>query len=286
MKILEKYLPYFLILPSLLFFLALIVYPTIFSIYISFFQWDLGRKEYPFIGLMNYIKIFNDSFLFKSFINTIYFIIPAIVLQFLIGLGLALLLNRELKGKRIITLILTMPMVLTPAATSFMWKLIYHPTIGIFNYFLSFIGVPPRQWIFSPSEVILSLIIIDTWQWSPFIMLSLLAGLNSLPRDFFEAASIDGASPLRTLRYITLPLLKPIIITVLFFRSIDLFKTFDIIFLLTGGGPGWSSTTINIYVFLQAFTYLHLGYSSVLAIIVTFILLLIFRTFYKRWGRV
>jgi len=176
-------------------------------------------------------------------------------------------------------------MIMTPIAVGNMWKLMYSPTLGIINYFLSFLGIRGLEWVADPKWALFSLIIVDAWQWTPFLSLVFLAGLISLPREPFEAALVDGASSLKTLRFIIIPLLKPIFIVGLLFRLIDSLRTFDIIYSLTGGGPVRSTETFNIFIYLRAFRDLQIGYSSALTLILLFLIITVC-TLIVRWSRI
>jgi len=164
-------------------------------------------------------------------------------------------------------------MMATPVSIALIWQMMFHPQLGILNYFLSLVGIPPQPWIFSTRSVIPTLAVVETWQWTPFVMLIVLGGLSALPTEPYEAALIDGASRLQTIRYITIPLVWPYIMIAILLRSIDALKAFDIIYVMTQGGPGTASETINIFLYLQAFAFYNIGFSSAVVVIYFFILL-------------
>ena len=164
-------------------------------------------------------------------------------------------------------------MMATPVSIALIWQMMFHPQLGVLNYFLSLLHISPQLWIYSPHSVILTLSIVETWQWTPFVMLIVLGGLAVLPTEPYEAALIDGASRFQTIRYVTIPLVWPYIMTAILLRSIDALKSFDIIYVMTQGGPGTASETINIFLYLQAFAFYNIGISS--AIVVIFFLILV-----------
>jgi multiple sugar transport system permease protein len=158
-------------------------------------------------------------------------------------------------------------MMATPVAVALVWTMMYHPQLGVLNYVLSLVGIGPQEWIFNQNTVIPSLVAVETWQWTPLVMLIVLGGLASMPRDPFESAEIDGANGWQKFRYITLPMILPFIMVAVIIRSIDALKSFDIIFAMTQGGPGTASETINIYLYNVAFSYYDIGYASAIAVV-------------------
>jgi len=166
-----------------------------------------------------------------------------------------------------------MPMMATPVAIALVWTMMFHPQLGVLNYLLSLVGLPPSLWVYDPSTVILTLVMVEVWHWTPLVMLIVLGGLAALPTDPYDSALVDGATSWQMFRYITLPLLMPYIMIVLVIRSIDALKVFDTIFVITQGGPGTASETLNIFLYNQAFQYYHMGYAS--AVVVIFFVLII-----------
>jgi multiple sugar transport system permease protein len=163
--------------------------------------------------------------------------------------------------------IFIMPMMATPVAIALVWTMMFHPQLGVLNYLLSLVGIPPQLWVFHPATVIPSLVLVETWQWTPLVMLIVLGGIAALPTEPYESAQIDGAGMWQMFRYITLPLILPFIFIAAMIRTIDAVKSFDIIFAITQGGPGSASETINIYLYSVAFVYYDLGYGSAIAVI-------------------
>lgn len=262
--------------PTVLFILFFMVFPLVYTVWNSFTDWSLLRgASANFIGFSNYINLITKDKRFQnSVLQTLYFTSLSLSLQVIIGVGLAMFIDfRDYRGKEVIKSILLLPMMVTPVAISMVWLLMLEPTAGIFNFMLRTVGLKEQLWIAGTKTVIPSLAMVDTWKWTPLIMMITLAGLAALPEEPFEAAKIDGATRWQTIRYITLPMLLPIITVAAILRLIDCVKTFDIIYTMTGGGPGFRSETLNIYSYLQSFQYFNLGYASTLLTIFLAIIL-------------
>ncbi|MCL4828107.1 MAG: sugar ABC transporter permease [Caldilinea sp.] len=235
----------------------------------SLHNWQLSSVAQPrFIGLDNFWKLLtNDSRFLGATGRTLLFTLMATSVQLVLGVAMALLFNRQFLGRGFWRALAILPMVTTPVAIALIFVMMMHPTLGVLNYLLQVVGLPPSLWIYSERTVMLTLVMVDTWQWTPLIMLIVLAGLASMPDEPFEAARIDGASRVQVFFYITLPLLRPSIVVAALFRIIDAIKTFDIIFVMTSGGPGYASETINLYLFNTAFSYFDMGYASAIVVI-------------------
>ncbi len=171
-----------------------------------------------------------------------------------------------------------MPMMATPVAIALVWTMMFHPQLGVLNYLLSLVGIPPQAWVFHPASVIPSLVLVETWQWTPLVMLIVLGGLAAIPQEPYESAQIDGANAWQKFRYITLPMIAPFLMVAVIIRSIDALKSFDIIYAITQGGPGTASETINLYLYSVAFAYYDVGYGSAIAV-VFFILIVLLSLF-------
>lgn len=265
---LDRYVRWIFPLPALIFIIAMMIFPLGYTLWNSFTGWSLSAGKPPtFIGLENYFKLFQDERFQGAVIRTIYFTGLAVFVEMILGIAIALLLNRNFRGKRVITSIMLLPMMATPVAIAMVWLLMYEPTAGIINFALKQVGLPKGLWIGGKDTVIPALALVDIWQWTPMIVLICLAGLTALPRDPFESAIVDGASYWQMTWRITLPLLMPTITVAMLLRLIDALKTFDIIYTMTLGGPGFASETLNILTYQYAFYYLHFGYASSLLVI-------------------
>ena len=281
----EKYLPWILLIPIFILLIAVTIYPFIYGIYMSLSMYNF-LAGFKFIGLNNYIKLFHDIRFLHSLWVTFVFVLSAVSLEFIVGLGIALLLNRKFPCKRIFTSLIYIPMIMAPIAVALMWRMLYNADFGPINYFLLSAGVIHRKvaWLSEAKYALPSLIVVDIWQWSPFMFLVLYAGLQSIPLEILEAAQIDGASKWQLFRYLTLPFLSPFIILAFLFRIMDAFKIFDSISVLTKGGPGTSTETVSWLSYLNSFTYFRLGYAAAMSIILFGIIMIITQPLLKKVG--
>ena len=250
--------------PAVVALLAIMVFPSFFNLYISLNEWFATSASPPeFVLFDNYIRLFTEDDVFPAAIGkTLYFTALAVGAEMLLGLGIALVLHREFRGQNLARSAFMLPMMATPAAIALVWVLIYHPTLGVMNYLLYLLGISPQEWLSKSYMVIPSLALVDTWQYTPFVTMVLLAGLIAMPLEPFESARIDGAGPWQMFWYITLPLLRPTLMVAALFRIIDSLKVFDTIYVMTQGGPGRASETLNLYAFRTAFEYFHVGYAA------------------------
>lgn len=264
----ERNIKWIYTMPAVLFVGIMMVFPVGYTLWLSFHEWDMSNVTPPlWVAFENYSMLFQDELFTESLWLTFYFTIAAVLIEMVLGVLLALLMNQHFIGKGLVKTLFLLPMVATPVAVGLVWILIYEPNIGIANIFLQALGIPPQEWLASPDMVMPSLIVIDVWEWTPMIALIVLAGLVSLPKDPYEAAIVDGATKFQTFWHITLPLLKPTLYSAMLLRLIDALKTFDIIYATTQGGPGTSSQTLNIYGYVLGFQYFKIGQASALLMI-------------------
>lgn len=252
--------------PAIIALLFLTVYPFVYNIFLSFSDLKLGG-QLEFIGVSNYLEFFGGDGL-RSLIITLTFVFGTVLISLILGFAFALLVHADVSGKPIFRSILTYPLVISPAAVGLFGLLMWNKDIGIINYVLSVLRLPTSSYLSNPSTALLTIIVTDVWQWSGFVMLVMLAGLVSLPKAPYEAAIIDGASTLQIFRYITLPLMSGSILVAILFRTMDAFKVFDLVYFMTGGGPGSITTVLNLYGYRAAFKYFRMGYSATISIIV------------------
>jgi multiple sugar transport system permease protein len=227
------------------------------------------------VGLQNYVGLLQDARFWNALRVTAVFTVGALGGEVILGTLLALFFNRKFKGKGLVKTIFLFPIAATPVAVSLIWGMMYNYDLGIINVLLKSVGLPALRWLASPSLVIPSLVITDIWQWTPLILLIVLASLESLPLDPFESARVDGANTLQVLIHITLPLIRPAIVVAAMIRSIDAIKTFDLIYVMTQGGPGNASENLNLYIFQKGFSYFRMGQASSLAIVLFAIVLFV-----------
>lgn len=258
--------------PAVLVVAAVIVFPWLFTLYMSTQDWKIGGGP-EFVGLQNFAELFRDTRFLESMGHTLYFTILAVVLPILFGTAAALVFHREFPFRGVLRTIFVMPMMATPVAVALVWTMMFHPQLGVLNYLLSLVGIGPQNWVYSPDTVIPTLILVEVWHWTPLVMLIVLGGLAGLPREPYESALIDGANAWHMFRHITLPLVWPFIMVAIVIRTIDALKAFDTIFVITQGGPGTASETLNIFLYLQAFQFYKIGYAS--AVVVIFFVIVI-----------
>jgi len=246
--------------------LALSIYPLIYSVTISL-QRDTSSGAVW--GLGNFTRLFTDNFFWTAMAHTFVYAVAALTCEFLLGLGLALLLNAQIRGRGFFRASLLVPMMLPPVVVGVVWRLMLNPDFGAINGTLKWFGVSTESltWTASPRLAMLSVIAVDVWQWTPFVFLVLLAGLQAIPQEPYEAALIDGSSRWQTFRHVTLPLLKPAILIVLLLRTMDLLRVFDQIFILTEGGPGFATETISLYIYRTAFRFFDFGYAAAMSFV-------------------
>jgi len=252
----------------LIFVVAIAIYPLAFSFYISFFKYRLTdpNQTRTFLGIANYIDAFHDKQVIKSISNTLAFVFGTVVVEVLLGLGLALLLSGEGRHMRVIRCFLLIPMALPPLVVGLVWKSLYNVDFGVIPYYLKLLGFDMgRGPLGEISTAMPAIILIDVWQWTPLLMIIFLAGIKSLPQQPYEAARVDGANRWQRFWHITLPLLKPTFLVALLLRTVQSFKVFDIIYATTSGGPGTATTVLNYHIFTVGMTFFDMGYAAALA---------------------
>jgi multiple sugar transport system permease protein len=262
------------LLPSVIFVVVMIIFPLGYNLALSFADWSMSSVEPPrFVGLQNYVDLLMSSRFQLSVVRTLAYSGGSLVVEMILGVALALFLNRQFRGKAVVKSALLLPMVMTPVAVGMIWLLIFEPTIGLANYVLKSLSLPKLLWLGSRKTALASLMLVDVWEWTPVIAVITLAGLSALPTEPFESAKVDGANAWQTLWRVTLPMVSSTIVVAMMLRLIDVLKTFDQIYTTTQGGPGFATENTNILGYLQAFQYFRFG--SAAAILVMFFLLII-----------
>ena len=261
--------------PSVLVLMLISLFPFLYGVFLSLTKTSIAKVG-NFIGLTNYANLLTDTRFYNALGLSLFFVVGATFTQLVLGFILALLLDRETLLAKTARLLMTLPMMMTPIVVGIAWRLLYDTDYGLINYLLGVIKLGPVPWLASPSMVMFSLILVDTWQWTPFMMLTILAGLfKTLPIESYEAASIDGASSLAMFRYITLPLLTPVILVAVLVRTMDAFKSFDIFFATTMGGPGTSSEIVSLLAYKMGFRFSHMGYAATIVILLLIVTIVI-----------
>jgi len=255
------------IMPAVVLILLLSIFPLLFSLVLAFMSWDLSRLTggARFIGLGNFVTLVNDARFWNTARVSLTFVIGAVTLEYILGLGVAFLLNQEIRFRRFFRVAFLLPMMLTPAAVAYAGRMLFNEGAGPINDIIKSLGGPQIPWFSNASLALPSLMLLDAWEWTPFVMIVLLAGLQSLPPEVFEAARVDGASEWQTFRHITFPMLLPVSITVVLIRALEAFKLFDIVSVMTGGGPGTATEPVTLYAYLVGMKNGNLGYASAIA---------------------
>ncbi len=256
---------YLFLFPGLVVLLGIIIFPILFTIRLSLSSWDSFFPGLDFIGIENYVRLFTDDPRFwESFFRLSFLSITTVFLQYVIGFGLALLVWNDIKFKRFFRVLFLIPMMTTPVIMTVIWKTFFHESLGPVNDFLSLFDLTPL-WLSDEYLAKVTVIIVEVWQWTPFMFLLLLAGLLSLPKESYLAASIDGAGPIRKFVYVTFPLMAPISIGAIIIRLIEASKIMDTVYVLTSGGPGTSTETSSFYIFIKGLREFQMGYSAALS---------------------
>jgi multiple sugar transport system permease protein/sn-glycerol 3-phosphate transport system permease protein len=276
---------YLLIAPALFGFLAFLVAPVVIVFVLSLFSWNLiGSPQ--FVGLANYRRMFADPQAWHALLNTGYYVLLNIPVQTILALLLALALNRKMRGSRLFRVLFVLPWMAMPVALGVIWNWFFDPRSGIIDHLISLLGFTGPNWLTSTTWAMPVIASVNVWQYTGYTMLFLLAGLQAIPQTVYEAAAIDGASSVQRFFRITLPLLRPAMFFVLVTNVIGSFQQFDTVYVMTQGGPGQSTTTMNYYIYQQAFQLFHAGYAATLSILLFAVILLVtivqFRYFRKR----
>ena len=268
--------PDLLMLPALLATAVIMGFPLVYLCYLSVHKWSLiGFAPPAYVGLGNFADLLDDQRFLDSLWRTFYFTALGVATNLPLGFGIALLLNRDFPGRRVLRALMIFPMVATPVAMGLVWVVMLDPSLGIVRYLLGGIGIAnPPLWLSDPAWVVPSLVMVDAWMWTPMVTLISIAGLAALPGEPFEAARVDGASAWQSFRHITLPLMIPTLMVAAMLRVMDLLKVIDIVFVMTNGGPGHASETINLYNYLVALSYDKVGYGAAVALVLFAIVVL------------
>jgi multiple sugar transport system permease protein len=273
----RQWVGYAFLAPAAILLLALVIYPTIFTLVKSLHYYQLFRpNDERYVGLGNfYFLLFKDEQFWQSLRLTFVFTTMSVGIEFIIGGGLAVWMFRYADSTKVLRLIFMIPMLMAPVVVSLVWRYMYDPSSGVINAGLRGLGLPTLNWLYDPSTALLSVMIADIWQWTPFVFIVLFAGMMALPKDILEAARLDGATYLQFVRYFMGPMLRPVILIVMVLRSIDAFKSFDQVYILTGGGPGTSTYLLTYYGSVIGFHNYNIGVAATLAILITMIISLL-----------
>jgi multiple sugar transport system permease protein len=279
----RKKVAYAMVLPAFIILLLLAVGPLFFMIINSFRAWKLSVPAPPrFVGLKNYWILIRDGRFWNAFSNTIILMVIGILVQSLFGLGIALLLRENFRLRSLVVGLLLIPVLIAPVVIGVTWRLLLHNEFGLVNYYLGLLNIQGPLWIQSNRFWgLFSIFIVDTWQWTPFVALVLLAGLESIPQQVYEAADVDGAAPFRVFWKMTLPLLKPMFLLIILLRTIFIFKIFDPVFIITEGGPGVATESLSLFTYYIGMKHFDIGYAMSAGVIQIIFMVLLANVFLK-----
>jgi multiple sugar transport system permease protein len=269
--------------PTTVLLLGLTIFPFIASVAMSLSNYSLVTPDsLAFAGLQNYFKLLQAEEFWTALRATALFTVLAVAIQLTLGVAIATILHHETRAVPLLRAIYLLPMAITPVAAVFTFRMMFNPSLGVFNYLLKLIGLPAQDWLGTPAMAMTSLLIVDTWQWAPFMLLIAAGGLAAMDEEPLQAARIDGATETQVFFHHTLPALLPYLGVAIVFRAIDAFKTFDIIFVLTGGGPGVATRTLNLLAYKQGIEFLSMGYAAAIAIVMLAITIVAAQVFLRR----
>jgi len=282
---LNRLSPYIFLAPAFVIMSLALLYPLGYMVYGSFRDWNPSQAlgESTFVGLKNYYTLWNDPNFRESAWVTLKFAVSVVTVEMAIGVGLALLLDRKLRGMSLLRTLFILPMMIAPVVVGLIWRYMYHPTLGVFNKTLKATGFEPVDWL--GQHALTSIIIADIWQWTPFIFILALAALQSLPRSALEAARIDGATGWQQIIHIKLPLMMPVLIVTGLLRLIDAFKVLEVILVMTEGGPGLSTEILALRISRTATEFRELGVAAAMSnyLLMMLLVLTVFMLAYNRW---
>lgn len=260
----RKLVPWLFVAPCLVIILIVTVFPLVYSLGISFTKWEVTFPKHPFIGFENYVRLFKDIRFLYSILITAILVIGGVSIEMFLGFGLAQVVSGKIVGRRFIVAAMLLPVMVMPVVVGYTWRLLWDAQYGPINQIIGWIigRTYHYTWLANPPTAIVAILITEIWQWTPFMFLAFMSGIVSLNPELFEAADIDGATKWQKIRYLTVPLLRPIIIVAVLIRSLDALKFFDVIFTLTGGGPGNSTETISFYIYQTGYQFFRLGHGA------------------------
>ncbi len=281
-RLTDRNLRYLLLAPTILLLLILTVYPLIYAVAASLQSVSIRTGAVTFAGVSNFTSIVTDDLFWNAAKNTAIYTVSAVVVEFALGMALALVLSEQFPARNVFRTIFLAPMMLPPIVVAITFKILYMQQYGIANWLLGLVGIKGMLWESGPHTALFSLILVDVWEWTPFMFLILLAGLQAIPTEPYEAARVDGASWFQAFRHITFPLLTPAILIAVILRLMDTLRIFDQVFVMTGGGPANSTETLSLYVYQTGFRFFNVGYATAMSFIIMIVTTLISNFFISR----
>jgi len=265
-----------LIFPSIVYLFFLSIYPTIYTVFLSTKDYNLARPHKAFtVGLGNFIRLLTDDLFLRSMLNTFFIAVISIILEMVLGYMIAEVFDKRLKGMEVLRTIYMLPMMVTPVVWGLVWVYIFNPNFGLANYLCDVIGLGFQPWLAEANTAIWSLVLINIWQWTPFTAVIFLAGLSSIPKDIYDAASVDGANWWKIIIKIKVPSLKYVAMVIILIRLMDNLRLFDLVYSTTQGGPGSATETMSFFIYRYGFKFFNIGYSSSAAIIVLVLIIFV-----------
>ena len=261
--------PYFFILPAVAIMVAGLVYPVVQAFYLSFYDWKIGTDfaAAPYVGLQHFHRMLTDEGVRESLWVTFRFGFWTITIEMVLGVTLALLLEKPIRGASVFRTIFILPLMVSPVVVGLIWRYLFDARIGWINYYLGMIGIEPQVWLGDPELAFFAIVFTDIWQWTPFIFIIVIAGLQALPSEVLEASRIDGANWWQHILFVKLPMIKSILVIALLMRLIDVFRALEVMYILTGGGPGRSTELLSLHIYNRAFETQQLGFASAISVL-------------------
>jgi multiple sugar transport system permease protein len=263
------------VVPAVVITIVFLFIPIANGVKMSFTNLDFIKNTDNFVGVANYVKILSDADFYTAVGRTIIYVVVVVFFNFIIGFGMALVCSQEFWGNRMLRAIIILPMLLIPTAAAVLWRFMYNYDLGIINKVLSFFNIKSINWLGDPNLSLMSILITDIWAWTPWMFLILFAGIEGLPKETLEAGVIDGATYGQLIRYVIIPMMRPITRVAVSLKAIETFRTFDYVWVMTTGGPGSSSDIISTFIYKQAFKHLKYGYSAALSLVVLIIMIIL-----------
>ena len=279
----DKRFLWFMLAPAVFFLIMVTAVPTGYVLFTSLSKWKLTSSAVPQLsGFQNYAKLFADEYFYNALRVTSIFTVVSLTLETIFGIMVALLLFRQFRGRPLLRSLILLPMMITPAVIGLMWRIMLNSDFGIINYIISLIGAKGPNWLASETMAMVTIIMVDVWEWTPFVALSVLAALQTRSQDQIEGALIDGANGFQIFRYITFPHIQPVLFIAGSFRLGALLRWFDTIYVMTAGGPGRSTQNLPMYIYQTGFYYMNMGYSAAIAMILLLLTVALTYIFVKR----
>ena len=269
--------PWLFLAPAVLVMLGGLVFPVLDAFYLSFYDWEIGRDfaDAPFVGADNFRRLLVDPAVRESIWVTLKFGFWTITIEMFLGVTLALLLEKPIRGASVFRTIFILPLMVSPVVVALIWRYLFDARVGWINYYLGYLGIEPQVWLGDPSLAFFAIVLTDIWQWTPFIFIIVIAGLQALPSEVLEASRVDGAEWWQQILFVKLPMIRSILVIALLLRLVDVFRALEVMYIMTGGGPGRSTELLSLHIYNRAFATQQLGYASAISVLLIVIVFLL-----------